>query len=134
MVVVVLGVVVVVVGVAATDDTGADVGSVVVVVAGSGVVDVVEGADVESIVVVPVDEWAVPLEATTKPSPMAPAEAATAIPVVARRTRARARSRDRGAARGMVVRCLRPDAMGRPFGVSWAPCRGSSGPLVDGAI
>jgi pyruvate/2-oxoglutarate dehydrogenase complex dihydrolipoamide acyltransferase (E2) component len=63
-------------------------------------VDVVVEAAVVGVTVVgvaTVDEWAVLPEATRTPRPTAPAEAATPIPTVARRTRAMARSRARTA-------------------------------------
>ncbi len=102
VVVVVVGVVVVVVGVVvavvADEDDAVEAGSVVVVVAGAAVVAVVAVDEPESLVrVATVDEWAVVPEATSTPSPTAPADAATAIPVVARRTLLMARSRDRAA-------------------------------------
>ncbi len=97
VVVVVAGVVVAVVaGVVAVE--AAEDGSVVVVVVGAAVVEVEVAAVVDEPVepvvgVATVEEWAVAPDATRRPRPAAPADAATAIPVVARRTLLMARSR-----------------------------------------
>jgi hypothetical protein len=104
VVVVVVGVVVVV----ADEDAEVEVdaGSVVVVVAGAAVVEVVEVDEPAAPVVrvATVEECAVVPDATRTPSPTAPADAATAIPVVARRTLLIARSRDRAAGSGEGLR------------------------------
>jgi len=115
--VVVVGVVVaVVVGVVAVD--AAEGGVVVVVVEGAAVVEVeVEVAAVVDepvdpvVVVATVDEWAVVPDATRRPRPAAPADAATAIPVVARRTLLMARSREWAAGTEEVFRDRGCDAM-----------------------
>jgi hypothetical protein len=146
VVVVVGGVVVVVVAgvvVAVVADEEAEVevdaGSVVVVVAGAAVVEVAVVVEVDEpaapvVGVATVEEWAVVPDATRTPSPTAPADAATAIPVVARRTLLIARSRDRAAGSVEGLRSRGCGAMvaslvraGSPVG---APaCRCSMGPL-----
>ena len=64
-------------------------------------VDVVEGVVVvvepDGVAVATDEEWAVVPEATSTPRPTAPADAATPMPMVARRTRTIARSRERAA-------------------------------------
>jgi hypothetical protein len=96
LVVVVDGVVVVVDGVEAAAFEVEDWPETVV--AAEEVVEGVVAVEPEAVWVVATDEeCAVLPEATSTPSPMAPADAATPMPTVTRRTRVRARSRDRAA-------------------------------------